>query len=146
MLIIFSLSTKRKDIIRVFAKSHMIVRDGNTKELSYNHEAFVDTFRSAYYSKISVGFIAAGYIIGVFGDIGDSNRWIVAWIIVALTAVLIMIAKIVIEKTVSNDIKPITNDELQDAGVEVDMESMSNQVIDEILELGGLNLRGKQSS
>lgn len=143
MLIIFSLSTKRKKLIRAFAKSHMIVRDGKTKELSYNHEAFIDTCRSVYFAKVSVVFIAAGYILGVFSDIGKGNRWIAAGLIAAITIGLILITKAVVEGFVKQEDKPITNVELENAGVEADMESMSPEVIDEALGLGEISFRGK---
>lgn len=146
MLIIFSLSTKRKDIIKSFVNSHIIVRDGNTKELSYNHEVFIDSVISAYYSKVSVGYIAAGYIVGIFGDRGDVNRWIVAGITVLITVVLILCTRFTIEKLVKiYRIAPISNEEIESIGAEPDMESMSDEMIDEALSLGGLNFRSKQS-
>ena len=71
MLIVFAFSTKRENVIRAFARSHMITQDGNTKELSYNHEAFIETYKTAYYTQISVIFISVGYLLSIFGNIGD---------------------------------------------------------------------------
>lgn len=133
LLIIFSLSTKRRDIIRSFAKSHIIARDGNTKLLSYNHEAFVETYRIAYFSKVSVAFIAVGYLIGVFGDIGTGNRLLAAVSIIALTAVLIAITVLLVNKLVRN-VSKITNEELKAAGAEPDMESISKDEVDALFD------------
>ncbi len=72
MLIVFAFSTKRENVIRAFARSHMITLDGNTRELSYNHKAFIETYKTAYYTKISVIFISVGYLLGIFGNIGTA--------------------------------------------------------------------------
>ena len=143
MLIIFSLSTKRKDIIKTFAKSHMIARNGNTRELSYNHKAFLDVYKAAYFSRVSVLFIAVRYFLSVFGEVQEANRWVVACFIVVLTIVLIVVTKIVIDFLMRKNNHPITNEELENVGAEPDIESISAQVIDGIFYSSDIKTREK---
>ena len=107
------------------------MRNGNTKELSYNHEAFVESSKTAYYSKVSVCYITAGYIIGVFGDVGDANRWKTLGIIAAITGILVLCTRFMVKNHVKMDsIEWITNDELMSVSAEPDMESISDEEID----------------
>ncbi len=136
MLMLFSISTKRLDVIRTFAKSHVIMRNGDTKELSYNHDAFVETFSTAYFSKFSVAYISFGYILGVFGDIEESSRWKAVAGIIAATSVLVLSTQLIVKKLLKKEMvqKRITNEELVRAGVEPDQKSISTKEIDQSFE------------
>ena len=139
MLILYAISTKRKNVIRSFARSHMITRNGDTKELSYDHDAFVDNYRTAYFSKLSVCFIALGYLFGIFGDIGSSNRGYIALAIVVSTIFLILVSSVCVKWLLTKDSvqKRICNEELEAVGAEPDMESINSKVIKNTLVLGG---------
>ncbi|MBR5091716.1 MAG: hypothetical protein IK093_20020 [Ruminiclostridium sp.] len=93
----------------------------------------METYRIAYFSKVSVAFIAVGYLIGVFGDIGTGNRLLAAVSIIALTAVLIAITVLLVNKLVRN-VSKITNEELKAAGAEPDMESISKDEVDALFD------------
>lgn len=142
LLIIFSISTKRKNIIRAFAKSHIMTRNIDTGEIIYDHKAFVEVYRIAYYSKISVGLIAIGYMIGIFGNIGQGNKCCIAAIILITTIIIILIVWGIVcillkKKTVQ---MRITNDELKNVGVEVNLEKSSPKSVGATLILGEMNV------
>lgn len=132
ILIVFAISARRENVIRIFAKSNMILRDGNTKKLLYNHYTFIDTYKTTYYSKISVFFIAVGYIIGVFGENRSDKKFVVAITISAMTIGLIFLSWLCVKLLAKQDIvqRKITSEELEEIGVEPNMESLSNEQIE----------------
>ena len=67
LLLLFSVSTKRVDVIRKFGDGGIITYDEETKELNYKEEAFKEAYRTSYLNKISFFYIGVGYLLGVFG-------------------------------------------------------------------------------
>ena len=53
LLLLFSVSTKRVDVIRKFGDGGIITYDEETKELNYKEEAFKEAYRTSYLNKIS---------------------------------------------------------------------------------------------
>ena len=136
MLIVFAISTKRKSIIRSFASSNVIFEDGDTHKLEYNQEAFISEYRTAYYSKVSVIYIALGYGVGIFGNIGSANCWMVLLIVVCLSAALILTTRFIIEGLLRRDTvtTEITKEELEKVGCEATIGSMSSAEVDALFE------------
>jgi hypothetical protein len=135
LLIFFLISTKRENIIRNFFGRGIILKNGNTKEIIYNKEAFLEEYRNAYLNKCSFIYIAVGYVLGIFGELKPECK-LVAFFMVVLLSMLIMflsifgskfLVKIFIKK--SGD---ITDDELKKLGIEPDLESISNENIDSL--------------
>lgn len=136
MLIIFAISTKREKVVRAFARSHVTIRDGETKKLSYDHDAFVDDYRVAYFSKISVCFIALGYLIGIFGDIGDYNRLFIALAVIVITVALIIVSYTCVKGLLKkNSNKKISDEELESIGAKPDLELNKSKICDHTLVL-----------
>ena len=136
LLIMFALSTKRTRIIRSFGKSNVILKDGNTQELSYDHDSFVEVYRTAYCSKISVIYILCGYLIGVLGEIGDSNKLSIATSILILALFFLGVARIVVHLLLNQaKVKtPLTYKELEEAGIDSTLNTISYDEIDAIVE------------
>lgn len=89
LLLLFSVSTKRVDVIRKFGDGGIITYDEETKELNYKEEAFKEAYRTSYLNKISFFYIGVGYLLGVFGEIGNSNKWITAGVIFTFSIILL---------------------------------------------------------
>lgn len=133
ILLLFTLSTKRLEIIKRFARTGIIFRDGDTKELSYNEEEFINTFREGYLNKFAVMYIAIGYFVGVFGEIGQSNRILIAFCVIIFTTILLMLTRNIIERILKKSSivnVRITNEEMRQVGIEPDMESISREEIE----------------
>lgn len=132
MLLFFSISTKRESIIRSFARSHLIVKDNNTGNISYKHEVFVNEYRLAYYSKISFGFIALGYFLGIFGNIGTANKCSVAFYVFVSIVILRIIALCFVECLIKckKVQQRITDSELKALGIEEDLGNIPTCDID----------------
>ena len=131
---IFALSTKRKKVIQRFAGNGIIARDNDTNEILYNEKAFKDSFKDAYLNKCSFAFIALGYFTGVFGAI-NYNKALVGVLIVLVTALIMGATYLIVNQIISHSKvinKRITNEELELAGVEPDIEDISSDEIDKI--------------
>lgn len=136
MIMIFAISTNRKVIIRSFASNNVIFEDGDTHKLKYNRDAFISMYRTAYYSKVSVIYIALGYGLGIFGDMAQANCWVVLFIVVLLTTALIILTRCVVGKLLKREIvtNEITKTELENAGCEATIGSASSAEITELFE------------
>ena len=71
LLIAYSISTKRDDVIKKFSGKGFIHRDNNTNEISYNEKAFFQEYKMAYIDKLSFIYILFGYLLGLLWLIGD---------------------------------------------------------------------------
>lgn len=132
ILLLFILSTKRLEIIKRFSGTGMIFRDGDTGELSYNENEFVNTFREGYLNKFAITYIAIGYFAGIFGEIGQNSGVLIAFCVITFTAMILMLTCYLVEmvlKKASVVNARITNEELEQAGIEPDMESISREEI-----------------
>lgn len=132
ILLLFTLSTKRLEIIKRFSGTGMIFRDGDTGELSYNENELVNTFREGYLNKFAITYIAIGYFAGIFGEIGQNNRVLIAFCVITFTALILMLTCYLVERVLKKASvvnARITNEELEQAGIEPDMESISGEEI-----------------
>ena len=133
LLIIFATSTKRENIIKLLATSHIIQKDGNTGAISYNHEVLFSLYRTAYYSKFSVAYIAAGYLLAVFGDSSKVSKGFAAMLIIIVGTVLVLFAWLCIDRYLlprnEEAHQEITFEELEALRIKPDLESMSNEEI-----------------
>ena len=110
----------------------MIFRNGDNGELSYNENEFVNTFREGYLNKLAITYIAIGYFLGVFGEIGQNNKVLIAFCVITFTAIILMLTCYSVErflKKASIVNARITNEELKQAGIEPEMESISEEEI-----------------
>ena len=101
LLLIKSISIKRKDLIIRFKGNGIIFKDNNIDEISYDKEAFQKLFENTLINRWSFGFIFSGYLIGVFGSI--DNNWnkckVIAFAsILLLTIMFTLITKFYIER------------------------------------------------
>ena len=137
LLLLFSVSTKRVDVIRKFGDGGIITYDEETKELNYKEEAFKEAYRTSYLNKISFFYIGVGYLLGVFGEIGNSNKWITAGVIFTFSIILLFLTWLVTDMIISklNVInQKISLEEMKEAGITPDMTSASTEDIDKIFE------------
>lgn len=137
ILLLFTLSTKRLEIIKRFSGTGMILRNGDTGELNYNENEFVNTFREGYLNKAAITFIAIGYFAGVFGEIGQNNRVLVAFCVITFTTIILMLTCYSVESFLKKSPvvnARITNKELEQVGIEPDMESISGEEISKMFQ------------
>ena len=130
---ISSISTKRESILRDFFKSKFTSLDGNTKEISYNEETYMDKWKSTYDNKFSFINLATGYILSPLAQLDESvSRYLVLLLIILVTITIIFFEKIVLKILLKAEIvnKKITYSEIQQYNLVVDMESISNEIID----------------
>ena len=135
LLLVNATSTKRDNLIKSFAKSRIIYRDGDTKELSYNVDAFKGLYRNIYLNKFAFAYISLGYFIGIFGDISAASKIIVLFCVAVVAFIDLLGAYFVVDKICMQRekvTKKITNEELIDLGIEPDAESISTEEIDKM--------------
>ena len=137
LLLLFSVSTKRVDVIRKFGDGGIITYDEETKELNYKEEAFKEAYRTSYLNKISFFYIGVGYLLGVFGEIGNSNKWITAGAIFTFSIILLFLTWLVTDMIISKSNvinQKISLEEMKEAGITPDMTSASTEDIDKMFE------------
>lgn len=137
LLLRYATSTKRLDVIRSFGGNGIITGNEEEKEISYNHDAFKETYRTAYLSKVAFVFIALGYFFGVFGVIEWESKIAVGATIVVVTYLLMKstywcVGKIIDTKDSVN--KEITYEELKEAGVKPDLAEVTSNEIKKMFE------------
>ncbi len=136
LLVFYSISTKRKNVIKRFAGKCLIYRDNNTNEITYDKDALKIAFRDAWLNKIAFALIALGYFFGVFGEIDEKNKNLIALVIGLLTVMIMILSYFIVTciiKYSSNINKELSNGELSELGIEPDIESLSNKEIDDII-------------
>lgn len=137
ILLLFTLSTKRLEIIKRFSGTGMIFRNGETGELSYNGNEFVNTFREGYLNKFAITYIAIGYFLGIFGEIGQNNKVLIAFCVITFTTIILMFTYYFVESFLKKSSivnARITNKELEQAGIEPEMESISGEEISKMFQ------------
>lgn len=137
LLLLFSVSTKRVDVIRKFGDGGIITYDEETKELNYKEGAFKEAYRTSYLNKISFFYIGVGYLLGVFGEIGNSNKWITAGAIFIFSIILLFLTWLVTDMIISKSNvinQKISLEEMKEAGITPDMTSASTEDIDKMFE------------
>lgn len=136
LLLFLSLPTNRGKVINRFRNADMIFRDGNTKNLTYDKDEFKNIFKQSYLAIFSFLYIIAGYILGIFGNMEDCNKWIILIYIIVATIILIGLAYFIVTQIIKHSKsinKEITNEELEKLGLEPNIEDIPNKDIDEIL-------------
>ena len=132
LLMINALSTRRDKVIRRFLGKGLVSRDNNTNTIVYDKERLKETYKEAYLSKFAFMFIALGYFFGIFSNIEDDLKLILALIIIAMTVVIMILSYVTVnlvvkyKKSVNCE---ITNEELNELGIEPDIENTSNEEI-----------------
>lgn len=137
ILLLFTLSTKRLEIIKRFSGTGMIFRNGETGELSYNENEFVNTFQEGYLNKFAITYIAIGYFLGIFGEIGQNNKVLIAFCVITFTTIILMFTYYFVESFLKKSSivnARITNKELEQAGIEPEMESISGEEISKMFQ------------
>ena len=135
LFIAYSSSLCRISIIRSFAVNSFITKDGNTKKIDYNHDAFVSEYRKAYFSKITFIYLLAGYILSIFCSLKEYDKCCVAALVAVFTGILYLCTKLIIEKyclTQADVVNPITSEELTNLGISPNMEKISSEEIETI--------------
>lgn len=89
MLLLYSASTKRDDVIKRFMERKFVSKDEDTNSIEYDEKAYKEEFKVAYLNKISFGYIAVGYIINIWGDCSSDWKIFVAFETV-VSAILIL--------------------------------------------------------
>ena len=89
MLLWYSASTKRDDVIKRFMKRRFVSENENTNSIDYDEKTYKEVFKVAYLNKISFGYIAVGYIINVWGDCSSFCKTFIVLAIV-ICSVLVM--------------------------------------------------------
>ena len=135
LLLIYFVSTDRKSVIKRFTGIGVIERCG--EKISYNEEAFFNEFKSAYLNKVAFFCIVLGYILGVFGDIGEHSRIHTVITVILISIILILIVKYGIDFYVKHNQttkQRITSEELDELGVQSHLNIASKDEIDELFE------------
>lgn len=133
LFIAYSSSLCRISIIRSFAANSFITKDGNTKKIDYNHDAFVSEYRKAYFSKITFIYLLAGYILSIFCSLKEYDKCYVATLVVLFTGILYFFTKFIIEKYFliqADVVNPITSEELTNLGISPNLEGISNDELE----------------
>lgn len=140
LLLLYAFPTKRDDLIKSFAKSSVIFRDNNTDKIFYNTQAFTDMCKNAYLNKFAFIYILAGYVVGIFGEIGAVNKAMVMLYVLALFVIELCLARFIVRaicKCSKKVNQEITNDELLKLNIEPDIENISMKEIDKLDEKMG---------
>lgn len=133
ILLLDSFSARRESVLKRFVGRGLVFRDNNTNELKYDEKAFGQEFRVAILNKFAFGFLAIEYLVGIWGNIGCFNKWVVMMSIIAITVFLVVVCYGISCLFAKNRCKKeITNDELEKFGLEPDIENISNKQIEEI--------------
>ncbi len=136
LLVAYGISTKRDDVIKKFSGNGIILRDNDTNEIFYNEKAFFQEYKMAYIGKLSFIYILSGYLLGVLGELKDTEiAKDIALIIIAVVSLLIMFAsnkmvEILLSK--SNKASKITNEDLERIGIEPDMQNIPSSEIEKM--------------
>lgn len=134
LLLFYNISTSRKYIVKEFAQKSIIIREEN--EILYNKEALKKCFKNAWINKIAFILIILGYILGVFGEIEEVNKILVVVLILMITSIVILISHLIVSfliKILPSVNKELTDDEINEIGGEVDIETMSSKDVEDIL-------------
>ena len=136
LLVAYGISTKRDDVIKKFSGNGIIRRDNDTNEIYYNEKAFFQEYKMAYIDKLSFIYILSGYLLGVLGELKDTEAAKdIALIIIAIVSLFIMFAsnklvEVILSK--SNKVSKITNEDLVRIGIEPDMQNIPSSEIEKM--------------
>lgn len=136
VLLVYGVSTKRTDILSSFSDNNFISLDGDTKELNDLSIPLKSKFKQAFLNKSAFICLAIGYLLGVFGNIDETERFSSLLIIIVFTILIIIgihiIVRISLKQTkVTN---PVKINELEQVGIKPNVESVSNEDIKKLFE------------
>lgn len=142
LLLVYNFSVKRESIIKTFANDKgYILRDGI--RIDYDKDRLKEVFKIAYINKISFIYIIIGYVLGVFGEIGENTYKLIIVLGIIVFALIwtfigIMIAeqKLKSKENKSPTFFDITNKDLDELSVkdalEITTEEEINNMTDSI--------------
>ena len=131
LLVLFSISTNRKDVIKRFIGKRFVVQSG--KEIDYNHEEFINEYRNSYLNKLAFIYISIGYLIGIFADTNEQYLYLIFIFIILLTGFIMLLSVGVItkyvkcKKTINSK---ITSEELLKYNLEPNLQTITKEDID----------------
>lgn len=140
LLLVYNFSVKRENIIKTFANDKgYILRQGS--DIDYDKDRLKEIFKIAYINKISFIYIIIGYILGVFGEIGENtykSSIVLGIIVFGLILVLIGIC-IAKQKLISKEKKnptffDITNKDLDKLNVKDALELATNEDVNNMID------------
>ena len=88
-------------------------------------------------NKFAITYIAIGYFAGIFGEIGQTNRVLIAFCVITITALILMLTCYLVERVLKKASvvnTRITNEELEQVRIEPDMESISGESISKMFQ------------
>lgn len=135
-LLLSFVSTKRDNVIRHFAGKGLISRDNNTKKIEYDKTAFREEYKTAYLNKFSFFYIAAGYLLGVYGNLEKNSKTLAFVLIILVTTLILLISNTLISlyvKTSKKTNTEITNEDLERLHINPDAENISDDEIDRMI-------------
>lgn len=133
LFIAYSSSLCRISIIRSFAANSFIIKDGDTKKIDYNHNAFIAEYKKAYFSRMTFIYLLAGYILSIFCSLKEYDKCYVATLVALFTGILYFFTKFIIEKYFliqADVVNPITSEELTNLGISPNLEGISNDELE----------------
>ena len=134
---ISSISTKRESVLRKFFKNRFSTMDGNTKEIYYDEDVYIDTWKSTYDNKFAFIYLTVGYCLSPLSEINKNiNRIVILLLIVSVTIVLIIIEKTILKAFLNTEKikKRVTISELEQYNLDIDMKSISDEEIKKCLD------------
>lgn len=139
LLLLYNVSSKRKDIIKNFASTKGCIKVQGT-EVEYDKPRLKEIFKLAYINKMSFGYIVVGYIVGVFGKIGD-NTYVPSIILGIVVFAFIFISmgikipeRILLSKEKRNgNFFDITNDDIKELNIKDTINYATIEDIDNII-------------
>lgn len=134
LLMLFSLSTNRKKVIKNFINKDIITKDSDER-IDYNKEELKETFKTAYLNKFSFGFIALGYLIGVIGEIDYSYKLVIILGIIIFTLIFMILAYLIVHFIMkySKEVnKELTEEEMIAYNIDPTITMVTQNDIDEL--------------
>lgn len=134
LLMKYSLSTHRKQVIKRFINKNIIIKDFDGK-INYDKDELKETFKISYLNKFSFAFIALGYLINIFGDIDNSYLPAIFIGIIIFTMLFMLLAYFIVfiiikySKKVNRN---LTEEEMLEYKIYPNLSSTSKNDIDEM--------------
>lgn len=134
LLMKYSLSAHRKQVIKRFINKNIIIKDFDER-INYNKEELKETFKIARLNQFSFAYIALGYLINIFGDIDNSYLLDILISIVILTILLMLFAYFIVfimikhSKEINRD---LTEEEMLEYKIHPNLTSVSKKDIDDL--------------
>lgn len=135
LLVIFSASTKRDEIIKRFVGKKLMYREGDDGKLNYDEQAYKEEFKVALLNKLSFVYIALGYLLGVWGENGKTSKVLTTILVILSTIIIMFLSIIFIDLHLiksKNIAREITNEDLKRLNIEPTVQFASENEIDDL--------------